>query len=132
MKRVVLIATGILVALVAGVFSTISWDRASQVASVLSAVIAIVSLSATIIQIIPTGHSAPISVKNSGSARANNDGIAISEVFVTDVQPVTNIEIDRSGSAIAENTGQAISGIMLSGKAVESFRPLGTGELDGR
>lgn len=110
-QRFVIVIFSIAVATLAGVFCFLSWDRANQVAGIVSALVSIGSLGAALWAALTTAPGAHVHVSRTGTATARHGGSANTGVIMpSSSTAVGTIRVDRTGDAESEG-GQANSGV---------------------
>lgn len=75
-RRVVLLSTGLAIAVLAGVLSFLSWDRANQVAGVVSALVGVAALGTSVYAVLAPSRGASVQVSRTGKAVATGGGDA--------------------------------------------------------
>ncbi|MEU6484771.1 hypothetical protein [Streptomyces sp. NPDC046887] len=116
-RRVVLAVTGLAIGVLAGVLAFLSWERADQVAGVVSAFVSLAALGASVYAVLSgSGQSASSSsgvrVSRTGKATASGGGTANTGV-------VTPSSGEAGGPVSVERTGDAESD---GGSANTGFR----------
>ncbi|MFC0845396.1 hypothetical protein ACFH04_17010 [Streptomyces noboritoensis] len=102
-RRVVLAVTGLALAVCAGAFSALSWDRADQVAGVVSALAGIAGLGAAAWAALAGSGGRTVRVSGTGAATARGGGRA--NAGLIGVPGPGSTEVDRTGNAHAEGDG---------------------------
>jgi hypothetical protein len=114
-QRIVILVSGVLVFGLAGVFCALSWSRADQLAGIVSALVSVAGLGATVWAAIAAGSvagAAPrLRATRTGNASARSSGSANTGV-ITSASGTTGgtTSVNRTGDAEAED-GQANTGI---------------------
>ncbi|MFF3877421.1 hypothetical protein [Streptomyces sp. NPDC001978] len=107
-QRVVIVVTGGAVGALAVVFAALSWDRADQVAGVVSALVGVAGLGAAVWAVL-AGRSSRGSVRVSDTGRAVVSGAGDANTGVISPQAGSDVVVERTGDAQAEggnaNTG---------------------------
>ncbi|MFY4720966.1 hypothetical protein [Streptomyces sp. LaBMicrA B280] len=75
-RRAVLVATVLVLAVFAGVLSLLSWDRANQLAGVVSALVGVAALGAGVCALLAPSGTAVVQVSRTGGATATGGGDA--------------------------------------------------------
>ncbi|PZT70522.1 hypothetical protein DN402_16895 [Streptomyces sp. SW4] len=101
----------VVVAALAGVFCFLSWERANQVAGIVSALVSIGSLGAALWAALATLPGTRVYVSRTGSATARDGGSANTGVITPSTSSAADtIRVDRTGDAESEG-GEANSGV---------------------
>ncbi|MFJ9979910.1 hypothetical protein [Streptomyces cyaneofuscatus] len=109
-QRFVVVIFSVVVAALAGVFCFLSWERANQVAGIVSALVSIGSLGAALWASLATVSGTRVYVSRTGSATARAGGSANSGAITPSSGAAADtIRVDRTGDAESEG-GQANSG----------------------
>ncbi|WHM35817.1 hypothetical protein [Streptomyces sp. BPTC-684] len=95
--------TGLVLAGCAGVFSVLSWDRADQVAGVVSALVGIAGLGAAAWAALAGAGGRTVGVSGTGAATARGGGSA--NTGLIGVPGSGSTEIGQTGDAHAEGGG---------------------------
>lgn len=113
-RRVVLLVTCAVVAGLAVLFVVMRWDRANQIAVVVSALAAVAAVGVAVWAALPSQAGTTVVAHGTGDAVAGNGGTANSGVTA----PVTGlrgrVKAKRTGKADASRGGDANTGIDLS------------------
>lgn len=110
-QRLVVVASSVVVAALAGVFFFLSWERANQVAGIVSALVGIGSLGAALWAGLAAAPGRRMRVSRTGNATARGGGSANTGVITPSSRAAADtIRVDRTGDAEAEG-GQANSGL---------------------
>ncbi|MFF5313087.1 hypothetical protein [Streptomyces massasporeus] len=75
-RRAVLVTTVLVLAVFAGVLSLLSWDRANQVAGIVSAVVGVAALGVGVCALLAPTGSTSVQVSRTGRATATSGGDA--------------------------------------------------------
>ncbi|MFC4056100.1 hypothetical protein ACFOY4_40985 [Actinomadura syzygii] len=115
MRHTVLALTGAAVTALTGLFAVLQWDDATQVAPMVSAVIAVGSLGVTVWAALPGSRvrsrsDAPIRVARTGTARVGTGGTANTGVMGS-AATVRRAEVEDTGEAEAGDGGDANTGV---------------------
>ncbi|MEU9406625.1 hypothetical protein AB0E08_13160 [Streptomyces sp. NPDC048281] len=106
-RRAVLVTTVLVLAIFAGALSLLSWDRANQVAGVVSAVVGVAALGVGVCALLAPSGSTSVQVCRTGSATATGGGDANTGVVAS--SSAGPVSVRDSGDARAEggsaNTG---------------------------
>jgi hypothetical protein len=106
-RRAVLVTTVLVLAVFAGALSLLSWDRANQVAGVVSAVVGVAALGVGVCALLARSGSTSVQVSRTGRASASGDGDANSGAVVS--SSVGAVSVGETGDARADggsaNTG---------------------------
>jgi hypothetical protein len=116
-RRMVLVATGGLVAVLAVVLMLLRWDSANKIATVVSAVAAVAAVGVAIWAAVPiTSAGKGVRVSRTGRAVAGAGGRANSGFTGPAASGSSDVLVDRTGDADASTGkgGNANSGIELS------------------
>ncbi|MYV55323.1 hypothetical protein [Streptomyces sp. SID3212] len=106
-QRLALGATGLAMGLLAGGFSFLSWERADQLAGVISALVSVAALGVSVWAALAGPGGSSIRVSNTGTASATGGGRANSGAIAS-VPPGT-VTVEGTGEARADN-GSANTG----------------------
>ncbi|PWJ02158.1 hypothetical protein DKG34_40280 [Streptomyces sp. NWU49] len=103
-------STGLGVAALAGVLSFLSWDRANQVAGVVSALIGVAALGISMYTLLAPSQAASVQVSRTGKAVARGGGEASTGVVLPSGGSVRgSVSVSDTGDAEADggsaNTG---------------------------
>jgi hypothetical protein len=113
-RRVVLVATCLVVAGLTGWFAVARWEQASRVATVVSALAAVATVGVAVWAALPGADRRTVRVSNTGPATARQGGTAISGLTGPAAGLRGRIEVDRTGHADASGSGDATTGADLS------------------
>ncbi|MEV7192209.1 hypothetical protein AB0N81_10400 [Streptomyces sp. NPDC093510] len=106
-RRAVLITTMLVLAVFAGALSLLSWDRANQVAGVVSAVAGVAALGVGVCALLAPSGSTSVQVSGTGRATATGGGDANTGAVTSSSAGAVSVE--RTGDARADggsaNTG---------------------------
>ncbi|AUG79753.1 hypothetical protein CFP65_5040 [Kitasatospora sp. MMS16-BH015] len=103
----VLGGTGLAVGVLAGALSFLSWDKANQVAGVVSALVSVAALGVAVWALVASpGGGSSVRVSGTGRATATGGGSANSGVLGA---VSGTVEVDRTGDAQADG-GRANTG----------------------
>ncbi len=108
-QRLVAGLTGLAVAALAGVFCLLSWDRANQVAGVVSALVGVVALGTGVLALM-SGRDGLARVANTGPATAVGAGSRANTGLTAQGSVHGGMEVDRTAEARAEDGGRANTG----------------------
>lgn len=112
-QRVVISATALLIGVLAGVFSLLSWTRAEQLAGVLSALAGVTGIGVAIWATMAGGSKQTIRAVSTGKATATGGGSANTGVIVGGAATSTGeVSAQQTGDAEADG-GDANSGVHL-------------------
>jgi hypothetical protein len=114
-QRIVILVSGVLVFGLAGVFCALSWTRADELAGIVSALVSIAGLGATVWAALAarttTGAAPRVHVSNTGNASARGSGSANTGVITSPSGTTGGVtSVKRTGDADADD-GQANTGI---------------------
>ncbi|MGC9382107.1 hypothetical protein [Streptomyces sp. MH13] len=117
-RRIVLAVTCSAVAGLGVAFLLLQGDEAGQVATVVSALVAVAALGVAVWTALPAPRSRGLRVTDTGEARAGAGGTAVSGLTApaaggTGSDPGT-VEVERTGPAEATGGGDATSGVRLT------------------
>ncbi len=112
-RRAALLITGLVVAGLGALFAVSEWDRASRIATLVSALAAVAAVGVAVWAALP-GAAAMIRVTNTGSAAARAGGKAISGLAGPTTGLPDRVEVDHTGEADASRGGDATTGVDLS------------------
>jgi len=113
-RRVTVLVTCTVVAVLAVVFAVGQWDRTSRVATVVSALAAVASVGVGVWAALP-GSTRTVRASQTGPATAGLGGIAVSGVAGRlGGLPTQIIEVEATGHADASNGGEAVTGFRSS------------------
>ncbi|MEU7731793.1 hypothetical protein ACIQUZ_18025 [Streptomyces griseus] len=108
-RRAVLMWTGLGVAVLAGVLSFLSWDRADQVAGVVSAVVGVAALGAGVYGAVGPPRGPDVRVSATGRATSRGGDANTGFVAPASTAPPGSVSVDGTGDAEADggsaNTG---------------------------
>lgn len=102
--------TGMAVAALAGVFCLLSWDRADQVAGIVSALVGIVALGTGVLALM-AGRDGSVRIANTGPARAVGGGSRANTGMTGQGSVHGDVEVDGTAQARAEDGGRANTGL---------------------
>ncbi|WP_405542416.1 hypothetical protein OG478_12080 [Streptomyces phaeochromogenes] len=108
-QRLVAGLTGLAVAVLAGVFCLLSWDRANQVAGIVSAVVGVVALGTGVLALM-SGRDGSVRVANTGRATAVGAGSHANTGLTVHGSVQGSMEVDGTAEARAEDGGRANTG----------------------
>lgn len=108
-RRLVAGLTGLAVAVLAGVFCLLSWNRANQVAGIVSALVGVVALGIGILALM-SGRDGAVRVTNTGPATAVGASSRANTGLTTQGSMQGGVEVDGTAEARAEDGGRANSG----------------------
>lgn len=112
MHRVLVGVSGLAVAAPAGVFCFLSWERADQVAGVISALVSMAALAATLWTLRSGGSGAQVSVSATGPADATGPGSQANSGVISPSSAQNNVSVSGTGDAKADQGGSANTGFM--------------------
>lgn len=99
-------------------FLLLRGDAANQVATVVSALVAVAALGVAVWAGLPAPHSRRLRVAGTGEARAGTGGTAVSGLVVPAAggtgADLGTVEVERTGPADATAGGDATSGVRLT------------------
>jgi hypothetical protein len=112
-RRMVLLVTCLVVAGLGGVLAVVAWERASRIATVVSALAAVASVGVAVWAALPCHRSgsAEVRVSKTGRATATDGGAAVSGARGSAAGAPERTEVNRTGDANASGGGDAVSGI---------------------
>jgi hypothetical protein len=113
-RRVVLLATCLVVAGLAAWFAVAKWEQASRVATVVSTLAAVAAVGVAVWAALPVADRRTVRVSNTGPATAGPGGTATSGLTGPGAGLRGRIEVDRTGHADASGGGDATTGADLS------------------
>ncbi|MEU8157089.1 hypothetical protein AB0B94_25800 [Micromonospora sp. NPDC048986] len=116
-RRIVLALTCLAVAGLGAAFLLLRGDKASQVATVVSALVAVAALGVAVWAALPRRRSRGLRVADTGDARAGAGGTAVSGLTAPGAAAGSDpgtVEVERTGPADATGGGDATSGIRLT------------------
>ncbi|CAL9519130.1 hypothetical protein AB0N88_03710 [Streptomyces sp. NPDC093516] len=108
-QRAVAGLTGLAVAVLAGVFCFLSWDRANQVAGIVSALVGVVALGTGVLALV-SGRDGSVRVVNTGPATAVGAGSHANTGLTAQGGVRGGMEVDGTAEARAEDGGRANTG----------------------
>ncbi|MEV7737820.1 hypothetical protein AB0O75_38100 [Streptomyces sp. NPDC088921] len=108
-QRLVTGLTGLTVAVLAGVFCFLSWDRANQVAGIVSALVSVLALGLGLLALM-SGRDTAVRVTNTGPATAVGAGSHANTGLTAQGGAHEGMEIDGTAEARAEDGGRANTG----------------------
>ncbi|MGH3380760.1 MAG: hypothetical protein ACRDS0_17670 [Pseudonocardiaceae bacterium] len=114
-RRVVLVVTCVIVAVLAVVFGLLSWEHANEVATSVSALADVTAVGVAVWAAFPGSAGAKIRVVGSGRAMSGPGGTAVSGVRAPAPKEPGEIEVKRSGHVDASAGGDAVSGVDVIG-----------------
>ncbi|WP_433125373.1 hypothetical protein ACQPWW_22700 [Micromonospora sp. CA-240977] len=109
-RHLVLLITGLLVAVLATSFVVLRWDSADRIATAVSALAGIGGVGVAFWAALPAARSG-VHARETGMARARGTGYANSGIDAP-AGDTTPMKASRTGDATAGDGGQAISGIV--------------------
>ncbi|MBM0276034.1 hypothetical protein [Micromonospora tarensis] len=109
-RHLVLLITGLLVAVLATTFVVLRWDSADRVATAVSALAGLAGVGVALWAALPATRSG-VRARGTGSARARGSGYANSGIDAP-AGDGTPMEVSDTGAVTAEDGAQAISGIV--------------------
>ncbi|MGW8484692.1 hypothetical protein [Streptomyces sp. NPDC055886] len=108
-RRAVLMWTGLAVAVLAGVLSFLSWDRADQVAGVVSAVVGVAALGVGVYGAVGPPRGPDVQVSATGRATARGGDANTGYAAPASTTPPGSVSVSDTGDAEADggssNTG---------------------------
>ncbi|GHE05636.1 hypothetical protein [Streptomyces alanosinicus] len=112
-RRAVLLVTGAATGILAIAFAVVGSRRADHIATLVSALVAVVGLGVAVGAAAVPAMSGrrSIRVSGTGAATAAGSGSAVSGAAVSVANGTETIEVSRSGTAEARDDGEATSGI---------------------
>lgn len=113
-RRVVLMATAGVVAVLAVLLVLLRWDSANKIAVVVSALAAVAAIGVAIWAALPTVSGKGMRVSRTGRATAGPGGLANSGVLGPADSLPNNVQVERTGDAHASDDGEANTGIQLN------------------
>lgn len=108
-QRLAVGLTGLTVAVLAGVFCFLSWDRANQVAGIVSALVGVVALGTGVLSLI-SGRDGSVRVANTGPATAVGAGSHANTGLTAQGSVQGGMEVDGTAEARAKDGGRANTG----------------------
>ncbi|MDT0547638.1 hypothetical protein [Streptomyces lonegramiae] len=108
-QRLVAGLTGLAVTVLAGALCFLSWDRANQVAGIVSALVGLVALGTGVLALI-SGRDGAVRVANTGRATAVGVGSQANTGLTVQGRVNGGVEVDGTAEAQAENGGRANTG----------------------
>ncbi|MEU4555372.1 hypothetical protein [Micromonospora violae] len=109
-RHIVLVVTGVLVAVLASAFVVLRWDSADKIATAASALAGVAGVGVALWAALPAARST-VRARETGATRARGGGYANSGIDAP-AGDATPMEVSRTGDATAGDGGQAISGIL--------------------
>ncbi|WP_406062927.1 hypothetical protein [Micromonospora sp. NBC_00860] len=109
-RHVVLLITGLLVAVLATAFIVLRWDSADRIATGVSALAGLAGVGVALWAALPAVRSG-VRARETGATRARGAGYANSGIDAP-AGDTTPMEVSRTGDATAGDGGQAITGIV--------------------
>ncbi|WP_234440513.1 hypothetical protein [Streptomyces rimosus] len=106
-RRAVLVTTVLILAVFAGVLSLLSWDRANQVAGVVSAVVGMAALGVGVCALLASSGSTSVQVSRTGRATATGGGDANTGAVAS--SSAGSVSVEETGDARADD-GSANTG----------------------
>lgn len=113
-RRLVLLATCVVVALLAAGFAWLRWQEANKLATVLSALAAVAAVGVAIWAALPASSAVRTLVLRSGKATSGPGGRATSGIRGKMPKRTGEVVVKRSGTADASAGGDAVSGVDLN------------------
>lgn len=113
-QRVVLVVTGLTVAVLAGLFSFMSWEQADQLSGVISGLVGVAGLGGLIWGVMAPNGRVGIRASRTGRATSVGGGSVNTGVSAPSSATSAGVEVDRTGDARADGGGNANSGIELT------------------
>lgn len=110
LQRVAACATGLAVAVLAGVFCFLSWDRANQVAGIVSALVSVLALGAAVWGLSAGDSRDSLRVASTGAAIATGPGSRANTGAVVPGGVRGKVTVKQTADARAEAGGSANSG----------------------
>ncbi|MEU0429013.1 hypothetical protein ABZ235_36640 [Streptomyces canus] len=112
MQRVVVMASGLVLGLLAGAICFLTWDRANQIAGIVSAFVGVASLGVALWAAAASASSGiSIRISDTGNAAARGGGSAnTGAVIPSGLVGPARVEVTGTGDADAEG-GQANTGV---------------------
>ncbi|MEU4999066.1 hypothetical protein [Streptomyces sp. NPDC021622] len=111
-RRAVLLVTSATTGILATVFAVVGPRQADHIATLASALVAVVGLGVAVAAAAPgTPARQSIRATDTGAATARGSGSAVSGAAVSVTNGAEAIEVSRSGTADAADDGEATSGI---------------------
>jgi hypothetical protein len=108
LKRMVLVATCMVVAVLGWMFAVSQWETASRIATVASALAGVAAVGIGIWAALPGVSQAAVVVRETSTAKTAGKGNAVTGYYGSgSARPVT---VERTGDAEATGDGDAISG----------------------
>ncbi|MGW4227737.1 hypothetical protein ACWEF9_00360 [Streptomyces sp. NPDC004980] len=108
-RRAVLVSTGLAIAVLAGVLSFLSWDRADQVAGVVSALVGVAALGVSVYAVLAPSRGTSVQVSGTGKAVARGGGDANTGFVAPSGGATGSASVSTTGDAEADggdaNTG---------------------------
>nr|WTA70845.1 hypothetical protein OHB51_17515 [Micromonospora sp. NBC_00855] len=109
-RHIVLLITGLLVAVLASAFVVLRWDSADRIATAVSALAGLAAVGVALWAALPTARSG-VRARETGAMWARGAGYANSGIDAP-ASDTTPMEVSRTGDATAGDGGQAITGIV--------------------
>lgn len=109
-QRVVVGATGVAVGVLAGLFCFLTWDRANQVAGLVSALVAVLALGVAVWTVTTGSSSGSVRVSNTGAATAKGPGSRANSGLVTSGDARGEVIVEQTGDASSEDGGSVSTG----------------------
>ncbi|MDG4809500.1 hypothetical protein O7634_22360 [Micromonospora sp. WMMD1120] len=109
-RHLVLLITGLLVAVLATTFVVLRWDSADRIATGVSALAGLAGVGVALWAALP-GARPGLRARDTGAARARGAGYATSGIDAP-ADDATAMEVSGTGDSTAEDGGQAVSGIV--------------------
>lgn len=115
MGRVVLVVTGLVVALLAGWFAVVQWEQADRVATVVSALGAVAAVGVAVWAVLrgPSVSGGLVRASRTGKAVSGRGGSANAGVRAARSRWSRLIVADRTGDADSSDGGDANTGVRL-------------------
>ncbi|UKY47839.1 hypothetical protein [Streptomyces inhibens] len=108
-KRVVLVGTCVVVAVLGWVFAVSQWETASRIATVASALAGVAAVGIGIWAALPGARPTGIVVRDTGAAKTAGTGNAVTGYHGSGSTDAA-VTVERTGDAEATGDGDAISG----------------------
>ena len=113
-RRLVVLATAGVVAVLAVLLVVLRWDSANEIAVVVSALATVAAVGVAIWAALPAVSGKGMRVSRTGRATAGPGGRANSGVSGAAGSVPSSVVLDRTGDADASSSGDANSGIQLN------------------
>lgn len=108
-RRLSILLTCVMVAILAVVFAVLSWDRANRLATVTAALAGVAAVGIAVWAALRTSAGAEVRVTRTGPATATGAGSTAVSGVTGDPDGPTSV--DRTGAARAADGGDATSGV---------------------